>query len=41
MGHRGLSGTTRYLRLTPYVFPDIASGMEAFTGHALPRRSEP
>jgi integrase/recombinase XerD len=30
LGHKNLSGTQRYLRLTPTVFPDITARLEAF-----------
>lgn len=40
MGHRSLTGTQRYLRLTPEIFPDILLLMERFAGTAIPRRVE-
>ncbi len=36
MGHRSLTGTQRYLRLTPHLFPDVTAGLEAWVGHAIP-----
>ena len=30
LGHQSLSGTQRYLRLTPAVFPDINARLESF-----------
>lgn len=38
LGHQGLAGTQRYLRLTPEIFPDICSRLEDFLGHVIPRR---
>lgn len=40
LGHRGLAGTQRYLRLTPEIFPDIGSRLEEFLGHLIPRGRE-
>jgi integrase len=38
MGHQSLSGTQRYLRLTPNLFPDITSRLEASVGHVITGR---
>ena len=38
MGHQSLTGTQRYLRLTPALFPDVVASVEAVVGHAMPRR---
>lgn len=38
MGHKNLSGTQRYLRLTPEIFPEITNHMEVSVGHIIPRR---
>lgn len=35
LGHQSLSGTQRYLRLTPFVFPEIASRMENSIGKLI------
>lgn len=36
MGHQTLSGTQRYLRLTPEIFPDIITRLDAATGNVIP-----
>jgi site-specific recombinase XerD len=36
MGHVGLEGTQRYLRLTEAMFPHISSRIEAAFGHVIP-----
>lgn len=41
MGHRSIEATQIYLRLTPHLFPDVASRMEEHTGHVIPRRATP
>jgi site-specific recombinase XerD len=38
MGHQSITGTQRYLRLTPALFPDVVASVEAFVGPSLPRR---
>lgn len=38
LGHKGLAGTQRYLRLTPEIFPDIRIRLEHFLGDAIPHR---
>ncbi|MBC8205099.1 MAG: tyrosine-type recombinase/integrase [FCB group bacterium] len=38
LGHRRLSGTQRYLRLTPNIFPDITASLEKSVGFAIPGR---
>ena len=40
MGHKNLSGTQRYLRLTPEIFPEITKRMEISVGHIIPRRAK-
>jgi integrase/recombinase XerD len=37
MGHVGLAGTQRYLRLTPTLFPDLAERFEQAYGHLVPQ----
>jgi len=36
MGHQAPSGTQRYLRLTPEIFPDIIKRLDAATGDIIP-----
>jgi integrase len=40
LGHQGLSGTQRYLRLTPTVFPDITARLDAFFHRTLSERRD-
>ena len=40
LGHQGLSGTQRYLRLTPDIFPDITAKLEESAGRIIPRRTD-
>jgi integrase len=40
MGHKNLSETQRYLRLTAELFPDIAMKLESSFGHVIPRLKE-
>ncbi len=39
LGHKGLSGTQRYLHLTAEIFPDITSSLEKSFGHVIPGRN--
>ena len=39
MGHRSLTGTQRYLRITPEVFPDIVANLDKVVGHAIPKEA--
>lgn len=36
MGHQSLAGTQRYLRITPYVFPNIVADLQKVVGYAIP-----
>ena len=36
MGHKSFSATSRYLRLTAEVYPDVARQVEETCGHAIP-----
>lgn len=38
LGHQRMTGTQRYLRLTPDIFPDITTRLEASVGHVFPQR---
>lgn len=38
MGHKDLTGTQRYLRLTPEIFPEITKRLEKVVGHIIPWR---
>lgn len=38
LGHQRLTGTQRYLRLTPEIFPDIIATLETSVGSVIPRR---
>jgi len=40
LGHQGLAGTQRYLRLTPDIFPDITALLEKTVGCVIPRRTD-
>ncbi len=40
LGHQGLAGTQRYLRLTPDIFPDIIAQLEESVGCVIPRRTD-
>ncbi|MFI5298964.1 MAG: tyrosine-type recombinase/integrase [Polyangiales bacterium] len=40
MGHESIAATQRYLRLTPELFPDLASRMELSMGKWIPRPEE-
>jgi integrase len=40
MGHVGMEGTQRYLRLIADLFPDVAARQEAAFGQVIPRRTE-
>ena len=37
MGHKNLVSTQWYLHLTPQIFPDIATRLDQFAGHVIPR----
>jgi len=39
LGHQRLTGTQRYLRLTPDIFPDITAQLEESVGRVIPRRA--
>lgn len=39
MGHKNLVSTQWYLHLTPDIFPNIATRLEQFAGHVIPRRA--
>ena len=41
MGHQSLAGTQRYLRITPYVFPNIVADLRRVVGHAIPTEVQP
>jgi len=41
MGHQSLAGTQRYLRITPYVFPNIVADLQKVVGHAIPTEVQP
>jgi integrase/recombinase XerD len=41
LGHRSVSETQHYLRLTAELFPDLTARTEAAFGHVIPRRTEP
>ena len=41
MGHKHVTGTARYLRLTPEIFPDVVVLLERFVGNAVPRLVTP
>lgn len=40
MGHESIAATQRYLRLTPELFPDLASRMELEMGRWIPRQEQ-
>ena len=39
LGHRSLRGTSRYLRLTAELFPEVAARVNAAFGDVVPRRA--
>jgi integrase/recombinase XerD len=41
MGHQGLAGTQRYLRLTAALFPDVSRTLDAAYGRLVPRGPTP
>jgi integrase len=41
MGHQSLTGTQRYLRITPEVFPDIVASLDKVVGYAIPKEARP
>ncbi len=41
MGHKHVTGTARYLRLTPEIFPDVVVLLERYVGNAVPRLVPP
>lgn len=41
LGHQHLSGTQRYLHLTPEIFPEIKARVDAAFGDVIPRRIRP
>ncbi len=41
MGHQSLAGTQRYLRITPYIFPNIVADLRTVVGHAIPTEVHP
>ena len=41
LGHRSITDTQLYLRLTADLFPDLSARSEAAFGHIIPRRTAP
>ena len=41
LGHRSVTETQLYLRLTAELFPDLSARSEAAFGHIIPRRPGP
>ena len=41
LGHRSITDTQLYLRLTADLFPDVIVRSEAAFGHIIPRRTAP
>ena len=41
LGHRSITDTQLYLRLTADLFPDLIARSEAAFGHIIPRRTAP
>jgi integrase/recombinase XerD len=41
LGHRGMNGTQRYLRLVPELFPEVTMLIERSVGHIIPGKELP